>query len=92
MTNTERAYAAGLFDGEGCVHRDNRGTLSVIIANDNRNVLEWVEDRWDGNVFEVRPGHFQWRANSNDAEFFLVDIIDHLIVKFDPALEAVNDN
>lgn len=58
------AYAAGLFDGEGCVqlvrtpardkvvHKEAGVGLTINLVNTDRPVLEWLASRWGGRIFK----------------------------------------
>jgi hypothetical protein len=62
LPDTERAYAAGFFDGEGCVYMTrtkpqsaaNRPSfqLQTIVTNTNRRQLEWLQQRWRGGIYQ----------------------------------------
>jgi hypothetical protein len=67
------AYAAGFFDGEGCIHiaRDrSRGSrvrnvrvqylLHVVVSQNDRRPLDWLCERWNGGVFVVREAQGNW--------------------------------
>lgn len=89
-------YAAGFFDGEGCVRID-RGrnphngrryyALHVIVVNTYLPVLQELRERYGGVVkprqrakSHWKPS-FQWRVCSKDALVFLRDVLPHLRVK-----------
>src|SRR5438128_2397093 len=57
IPSNEVAYTAGFFDGEGCVNIARylkRGRpyhiLAIIFTNTNFQVLEWLHQRWGGNL------------------------------------------
>ena len=62
MTRLERAYLAGLFDGEGSIcisrirpnfknrDRNPRYFLLIEIANTNRPILEWIAASFGGRI------------------------------------------
>lgn len=74
-------YAAGFFDGEGCVRHDGE-SLRVSITNTYRPVLEDFMRAWGGSVrtHELnthRPDHrtsYRWEINGRPAVLFLLDI------------------
>ncbi len=53
MTEAERAYVAGIIDGEGCVQArlyKNKLKLRVEVGNTARELPEWLADRLGGTV------------------------------------------
>lgn len=56
MDIAERAYAAGLFDGEGCVqvYLQGKGRTQLLIAlsvsGTDFRPLEWLQERWGGRI------------------------------------------
>ena len=88
-------YTSGFFDGEGNIHmaldkRVNppRVVLMVTITNTRKDVLDWFEDQFGGNVILVNPnpkqGHkkgYNWRLYSRSACKFLRLIYPYLRLK-----------
>jgi hypothetical protein len=73
-----RAYAAGLFDGEGCIYiaarRHGRYVLRVTVSMTNRANVEWLATVFGGKaVWRHPPSHVasgnlpQWRWELNSA-------------------------
>ena len=95
LTNEERAYLAGLIDGEGCIYieldkKHKRGTcyhrLSVIITQANKTYLEYWRNKTDlGRVYRSRKDIYQWHCTDRSAEKLLGLIYDYLILKKDQA-------
>src|SRR5712691_13184739 len=84
------AYAAGVFDGEGCVNfsRVRHGySIRVFIANTDRNLLEAFRTKFGGDIGPLslrRPGWkqgWQWRISWSRAIDFLDAISPWLRVK-----------
>lgn len=62
LPDVERAYAAGLIDGEGCIRITSRGkdggttfrqgqyTLMVEVTNTDNGMIQWLLDRFGGSV------------------------------------------
>jgi hypothetical protein len=89
-------WAAGFFDGEGCVsivrtcvtarHPGYHG-LYVVVANGRRDVLDLFCTRWDGRVNVDHPATqrwragFTWRVYGATAAQFLADIAPFVLVK-----------
>lgn len=90
ITELDKAYAAGFFDGEGSVFisppRSNRGfTVEVSIGQKSRPVLDWIAANWGGKVTKMsRKDAFIWRTSSKTAGVFLSDIAPYLQVKRRP--------
>ena len=97
-TDTDWAYAAGLVDGEGCIAvvryfgpRRARFyySVQVVIANNNRAVLDWVGATWGGIVVPVAPpgpggrtkASWAWRCSTTIARSFLIGIQPWLRIK-----------
>lgn len=97
VPNETLAYVAGLFDGEGCVYSaDIRGDMLVraVIANTNRQVLEFVQSIFGGGIYEVKRPNDRWKDayrlhfNGRLAVTFLGAIHPWLRIKADQALVA----
>lgn len=62
LPETDRAYAAGLIDGEGCIRLTSRGknggttfrqgqyTLMVEMTNTDEGMIQWMVERFGGTV------------------------------------------
>ena len=98
----EIAYAAGLFDGEGCVSIYKIGNRRLncalylraqIVMTDPRP-LQWMKQRFGGSLTQrKRQKHykvsFDWRLFSENALQFLELVRPFLIVKKDQAELAI---
>lgn len=100
-TETELAYIAGLFDGEGCVSiyakydekNDRRyHALNVSIANGNSAVLRWVQARLGGRLNNNGVGGkgaardcWSLRWSNTQTVEFLTAVLPYLIVKREAA-------
>ena len=82
----DERYAAGFFDGEGCIHiaRNVRVILSGCFVP---GLLERFVERWGGKVSSAvwskntcRPG-VRWEITGPKAARFLDDVFPHLIEK-----------
>ncbi len=87
VTETEAAYAAGFFDGEGCImisRRKNTFWIRFEIAQADPAPLHWLAARWCGKVrryhSRARPIWY-WGLSSISAMRFLHAIRPFLIVK-----------
>jgi len=94
MKGTEKAYAAGLIDGEGCIHavdakRSHHCALIVSVTNTDLDMLFWLQERWGGHVKLHGPAShkrnckttWQWAITSKAAEKLLRDIYPYLRTK-----------
>lgn len=88
-------YAAGFFDGEGCIgvsHIMRKSTgfphyiVSAKVTNMHRSILEDFQLRWGGSIFAVpirgnrRPAWY-WRVCSQKAKKFIVDVSPYIRIK-----------
>ncbi len=92
LTETEKAYLAGLFDGDGCVviakmklpGRPNPAyCLTVQYAQKESSILDrWQKRLGMGAVYHKRKaGTCEWTMNGTDAETFLRLILPYLDLK-----------
>lgn len=98
------AYAAGFFDGEGCVsisrtqRKDCNGPtycLAVIVGQINVEPLLFLQNRWGGSIsHRIRPppysNVFDWRTQADSAASFLRSLLPYLILKQERAKLAIN--
>lgn len=103
LTEPERAYLAGLFDGEGCVgyykRRGNRNKYSyvsmVLITQSDFRLMLWLESKIGFGNITSRAGkkHFEyhWQTNKKSAVVeFLEAIEPYLILKGEQARILLN--
>ena len=94
VSSVDVAYAAGIFDGEGNVHigliREGDYRLQIQTVNTSRPLLEWLQARWGGGIYDVRhydnnPKYapcWTWNLSSRAVKYrFLAAIEPHLIIK-----------
>ncbi len=93
----EAAYAAGIFDGEGCVHIAPylaRGRpyhrLFLAVANTDFAVLDWLHFRWGGHVSKTkcRPRCSpirMWSLTEGGGKPFLEAVLPYLLIKKEQA-------
>lgn len=99
MQNPEQiaAYAAGFFDGEGCVSiaaSRKSYTLRVDVSNTISAPLIFLQENFSGAISEVRPPaprklQFQWYLLSEKCVPFLVAVFPYLRVKKVEALIGI---
>lgn len=87
-TATDKAYAAGFFDGEGSINirlpvRRSGYRLVVSVAQTRIAPLEWLCQRWGGKVTPIKRTNptWSWSLCSQQAGAFLSDVLGFLIVK-----------
>lgn len=88
------AFAAGLFEGEGCIriHLGRRGgviksvSLNCQITQVHRDLLEWLQARFNGSVLREqlnirgnRRATWQWKLSTRDAGDFVSGINPYLV-------------
>src|SRR5207302_4100828 len=93
---TDWAYVAGLVDGEGCIavirfYEPRRERyyygITVVIANTDRAVLEWIQTVWGGSVVPARSAggraksSWAWRSSTTLARTFLRGVRPWLRIK-----------
>lgn len=104
-TETELAYAAGVFDGEGHIQIRQRfnkkgtcyHTLGLTMANTNEEVVDWFLERFHGSKsFDNRTLRndrhkpmWMWKCNSLTAEAVLRAISPYMIIKREQAQIAL---
>ena len=92
MVELEKAYLAGIVDGEGTVtlmkHHKNETPLPFVsIANNNLKLLQWIKHRCGGLIAskkKYKPQHndsFAWSVRHDRALRFLKEIVKYLIIK-----------
>lgn len=85
MTDVELSWAAGMFEGDGCVRISTAtprglGALEASVTNTDPEVVEYFSERWGGVVRPCtglgpsrRPA-WAWRSSCRVAAVFLYDI------------------
>jgi len=92
LEEIEKAYLAGIVDGEGTItltrhHKSELPGPNVTIANNDLKLLQWVKERAGGTIVSKkkrRPHHdnsYVWGIKQDRAIRFLEIIIKYLIVK-----------
>lgn len=91
ISSIDRAYAAGLFDGEGCawIGRSLGSPMSqIVITNKHEGALKWLQERWGGKVTvyhapkqQNRAAYYAWRPYAKGKMQFLCDVWEFLIIK-----------
>lgn len=92
MIETDRAYLAGILDGDGCVsfaHRLKKYiTPIVMITNTNFLIIDWLQSKYPKgswySVKETRPTRkplYEWRSAGEIARQMIRDAYPYLILK-----------
>lgn len=93
MLETDRAWAAGIMDGEGCIRLQNRRnssgkisyTLRVSVSNTDPPMLRRLVELFGGGVWPNRSATgkpmWQWVVWSKNAESALTAMAPYLITK-----------
>lgn len=97
MTESDLAYIAGLFDGEGSIRINYKGayrslpsSIDVRIGqNIGFGILEWIASYFGGTVFEYDNGYSQWIVTTTKAKLFLQEVMTYLRIKLPDAKIAL---
>ncbi len=92
MDEVEKAYLAGIVDGEGTVtlmkhHKNETPIPFVAIANNSLKLLKWVKAKVGGLIASKKkrlPHHhdsYAWSVRQDRALRFLNEIKGYLIIK-----------
>jgi hypothetical protein len=98
ITETDRAYLAGIIDGEGCIgvaYRRVKGkryiTPTLQVNNTRQELLEWLYERYGGGVYhrtDTRPTRkpsWLWSVAGQKALTAIRDAYPYLLLKVDQA-------
>ena len=99
-TNTEKAYLAGVVDGEGsiCLALKKAGNLSfrLQIANTDLRLMDWLTTYVGGHSYRVERKYasrhkpcYQWMVSGDEASAILVAILPYLHLKAEQAGLAI---
>lgn len=92
MTEVEKAYIAGIIDGEGTITIERRSgratsTPAVYVASTDRELLEWLESRLGGCICKrpKRSEHhklsWDWKLRGDSALALLADVRPYLRIQ-----------
>ena len=92
MLDTDLAYVAGFFDGEGCISITKNGAVDVRIINTAHNVLVKLQSVFGGSITErsqrVNKKQYAYSFYGENAVKFLELVKPYLIEKL-PQAETV---
>lgn len=102
MANQQfKIYAAGYFDGEGCIRvtsnkKDNGFGIHVFVTNTYKPFLDELSHHYGGRVSlrnksnDRHRTQFHWRlSNRKDALRFLLDVTPYLREKYQQAILGI---
>ena len=92
MNEVEKAYIAGIVDGEGSIglwrhHKNETHTPNVSIANNSLPLLQWIQSKAGGGIVskKKRQAHhgdsYAWVLRQDRAISFSNEIKSYLIIK-----------
>jgi hypothetical protein len=92
LNEVEKAYIAGIVDGEGSIglwrhHKNETHSPRVTVANNNLALLQWIQSKVGGVIVskKKRQAHhgdsYAWSICQNRAIAFLNEIKGYLIIK-----------
>jgi len=100
MKETDKAWTAGIIDGEGCigVYKNNKGFCKTFnchlnVANTNVLMLNQLKEFWGGKIYPDRhrlkygwKECWVWQLNKGkEISRFLKNILPYLVVKKEQA-------
>ena len=94
LTEVEKAYLAGFFDGEGHVsityNHGKHPYVHVGLAQNRPAVLHWVSSLFSGKVHRDKNGTHKWQIGGRDGvKCFLRIVRPYLRIKAQEADEAM---
>lgn len=98
MLDVERAWLAGIFDGEGCVwcRYPKRKNLVIEIKMSDRLTLERIQELFPGRLargclsrgsFSKKP-QWKWSLDTRKSVLFLDEMLEFLVTKRNHAIAA----
>lgn len=95
ISETDRAYLAGILDGEGCIRLANRGkyvTPSVQVANTKYELMLWLQERYGGSIYQLKDSRdsnrkqsWSWNIAGQKALTVIRDARPYLVLKTEQA-------
>jgi len=92
LNEIEKAYIAGIVDGEGSIglwrhHKNETHTPNVTVANNSLPLLQWIQSKAGGGITskKKRQAHhgdsYAWSVRQDRAISFLNEIKGYLIIE-----------
>lgn len=94
LKETDKAWLAGFFDAEGCVHINKLCYLVVSISNTNGSAIKYVQKHFGGRIYKHAFVNKRWNSihkwliQGVKAKEFLLDISRFMVLKKDRAIIA----
>ncbi len=100
LTDTEKAYLAGIIDGEGCItvckssRYDNR-VITVAVAMNDREAIDILFEHFGGCLFELKKQNpkwndgWRWAVKQRKAKVVLEAVLPYLRIKDRQAILAL---
>jgi len=92
MLDTDIAYAAGFFDGEGCISISKNGAVDIRITNTAKNVLVKFQKLFGGTIGnrtqKVNKTQYAYCVYGENAIEFIKILKPHLVEKL-PQAETI---
>lgn len=94
-TDLEKAYTAGLVDGEGTILLTKWGSsyLPLInVTNTDQRAVDWLRQRFGGKIYRSKralPQHktaLRWTLTGKWAAAFIREILPYLVLKREQAM------
>ena len=99
LTEIEKSYIAGLFDGEGCLYHKKDKMWNLCIANTNLKVIKWLYRKIKGGAIykkyklykNTKHRTLYWYLGKQQAIYwFLQQIYQYSIIKKSKIKRAIN--
>lgn len=102
-SDLEKAYIAGVIDGEGCIQIEGtlHSTICLQVANTDERLIKFLEEIYGGSVHKVtwrsyltrngkkqKPG-ITWRVRADLAYRVIGDILPYLKIKKEQSMIAI---
>ena len=102
LAETDKAYLAGLIDGEGCItvvrrqppaaHIRYTYQLQLTIVSSTVKLLRWIENRFGGKIDRIDNRHnhiWRWKCSVDEAATILRLCLPYLVLKRRQAIIAL---
>lgn len=100
MNEVQRAYIAGLFDGEGCITINNHkatgyGSLCCLLTTTDVPSVDYFKEQYGGHTQMLKRrkatwrDQYQWVVSAKNAIQFLYSILPYMKIKKPQALIGI---
>lgn len=90
-TKIDLAYAAGFFDGEGCIHMRPNGQIHIDMTQYDTRPLQYIQEA-TGSILRFRKNGKEYRLKTSNRELvvkFLKLVLPYLVLKREQAQLAI---